>query len=244
MNAKMEEDPPDPSKGQSLYSPSPFRDAKRSKSEEKNDRIDGPIAEPNVQPRSLNYIGDQLADLKDLSDDFCRQQSQVRWLLWQTAEKQRQEASTKISVKNWWKYEMNYEDYYLLEKHRKVVFQHYATEAGVPVDKQTSFSYSNYLGRNLSPFCVVDFGDAKTRLQIINPMKKNYGNKVTEWVSDSIQTIMAGLTSDKANKPGVNGKLTFEPLISTFDKLQSIPLKIAMSTVAELRSSFLHSSQP
>eukprot|EP00435_Cladocopium_sp_Y103_P062149 s999_g23.t1 len=45
---------------------------------------------------------------------------------------------------------------------------------------------------------------------------------------------MAGLTSDKANKPGVNGKLTFEPLISTFDKLRSIPLKIAMSTVAEL----------
>lgn len=181
-----------------LYTPSPYRDAKRSKSEEHDDRKDAPRAEPDVQPRSLSHIGDQLAALKDLSDDFCQQQAQVRWILWQTAKRQRQEASTRISVKNWWKYDMKkYDDYYLLENHR---MEHHAAEAGVPVDKQISFSYSNYLGRNLSPFSVVDVGDAKIRFQIMEHMKKNHGNKIAEWAPDSIQTTMAGLTSDKKTR--------------------------------------------
>ena len=39
-----------------------------------------------------------------------------------------------------WKNDMEKYDYYLLENHRKILFQHYATAAGVPVDKQISFA--------------------------------------------------------------------------------------------------------
>ena len=226
------DDPPVEPKRQSLYTPSPFREAKRSKSEEQE--AEGQV--PVVPPRALSYIGDQLADLKDLSDDFNSQQSQVRWLLWQTAERQRQEASTKISVKNWWKYELKgNKEHYLLEDHRKHLFEHYAKEAGVPDKKQQSFQYSNYMGKRLSPFCVIDVGDARTRMQILEHMKSNHGSKINEWIADSMKTDMAALPTDKFNKTGVNGKLVFEPMIATFDKLQSIPLKIAMSTIAELR---------
>ena len=57
-----------------------------------------------TEPRA--NIGDILKDLKDLSDYFSQQQAQTRWPLWQTAEKQRQEASTKVSIKNWRKYDL------------------------------------------------------------------------------------------------------------------------------------------
>ena len=43
------------------------------------------------------------------------------------------------------------------------------------------------------------------------------------------------MTNDRSNKSGTNGTLVFEPLISTFDKLQTVPLKLAMAVISELR---------
>ena len=56
-----------------------------------------------------------------------------------------------------------------------------------------------------------------------------------EWTAEPLKQEMGGLASDNGNKTGVNGTLTWEPMISTFDKLQSVPLKLAMATIAELR---------
>ena len=67
---------------------------------------------------------------------------------------------------------------------------------------------------------------------MLDHMKQTHGGKVTEWTPTSFQADMAGLTSDRSNRQGINGKLVFEPLISTFDKLQSVPLKLAMASVA------------
>ena len=91
-HAEMEVDTSNGDKRQSLYTPSPHRDMKRPKSEEPDARMRQPeIETAATEPRA--NIGDILKDLKDLSDDFSQQQAQTRWLLWQTAEKQRQEAS-------------------------------------------------------------------------------------------------------------------------------------------------------
>lgn len=223
-------------KRQSLYSPSPYRDSKRTKSEERE-----PMRQPDLgiagTPTSTTSIGDVLKDLKDLSDDFSQQQAQTRWLLWQTADKQRQEAATKISIKNWWKYELRgHRDFETMECHRKLVTEHYATEAGISAAKQSTFTFSNFIGRNLSPFCVVDVGDARTKAQMLDHMKKTYGGKVNEWIHTTLQADIGGLSNDRTNKTGINGRLVFEPLISTFDKLQSVPLKLAMATISEIRS--------
>ena len=231
----MEVDTSNGEKRQSLYTPSPHRDMKRPKSEEPDARMRQPeIETAATEPRA--NIGDILKDLKDLSDDFSQQQAQTRWLLWQTAEKQRQEASTKVSIKNWWKYDLRAsKDFETLENYRRTIVEHFATEAGISASKQRTFTFSNYIGRSFSPFCVVDVGDARTKALMLDHMKQTHGGKVTEWTPTSFQADMAGLTSDRSNRQGINGKLVFEPLISTFDKLQSVPLKLAMASVAEIR---------
>ena len=179
-------------------------------------------------------VRDLMRDLADLSCDFSRQQSQVRWLLSQTAEKQRQECSTKFSIKNWWKYSLvNHKTYDVLEAHRRTVIEHYAVQAGVATEKIGRFHYSNYIGKSLSPFCIVDCEDARTRAQILDYMRKTHGGKIQEWTDAKMKDDMDALHSDKQNKNGVNGTLVWEPLISTFDKLQSFPLKVAMAVVSE-----------
>ena len=224
----MEVDQP---KRHSMYTPPPGRETKRTKSEEAMRQPD--FDEELVQSKTM---GDIMTDLQSLSDDFSQQESQVRYLLWQTAERQRQEASSKISVKNWWKYEpQGNKDYYMLESHRKALVQYYAMEAGSSEDKLRAFSYSNYMGRNLSPFCVVDVGDARTRQVFLEHMKKTHSNRVTEWIAQEQQEGLKTLKTDRSNKADVNGKLVFEPMIATFDKIQSVPLKLAMATVSELR---------
>ncbi|CAJ1437441.1 unnamed protein product [Effrenium voratum] len=226
--AAMEVDQP---KRHSMYTPPPGRETKRTKSEEAMHQPH--FDEELVQSKTM---GDIMTDLQSLSDDFSQQESQVRYLLWQTAERQRQEASSKISVKNWWKYEpQGNKDYYMLESHRKALVQYYAMEAGISEDKLRAFSYSNYMGRNLSPFCVVDVGDARTRQVFLEHMKKTHSNRVTEWIAQEQQEGLKTLKTDRSNKADVNGKLVFEPMIATFDKIQSVPLKLAMATVSELR---------
>lgn len=222
-------------KRQSMYTPSPHRDPKRPKSEER-ESMRQPDLGTNKRDATVSSIGDVLQDLRELSHDFSQQQSQTRWLIMQTADRQRQEAASKLSIKNWWKYELRgHKDFEIMESHRRLVVEHYATEAGVSVAKQKAFVYSNRIGRNLSPFCVVDVGDARTKSLMLDHMKKTYHAKVAEWIHSSLQSDMGGMTSDRSNKTGANGTLVFEPLISTFDKLQSAPLKLAMAVISELR---------
>ena len=222
-------------KRQSLYSPSPNKPTKRTKSEERDDTDS---ANATSSDQYGKKIGDIMEDLRELSDDLTQQQSQVRWLIHNTAERQRQECSSKFTVKNWWKYAMNSSrDFDLIERHQNAVVRHchYALESGVCDNKVNQFKFSNYVGRNLSPFCIVDCGDARTRQQVLEHMKKTYGSKMKEWTAEPLKQEMNGLVSDNGNKTGVNGTLTWEPMISTFDKLQSVPLKLAMATIAELR---------
>ncbi|CAE7297058.1 unnamed protein product [Symbiodinium natans] len=194
------------------------------------------LDEELLQDSPSKRIGDVLHDLKDMTDDFNQQQAQVRFLIWQCAERQRQEASTKISIKNWWKYELQgSRDYFAMESHRQSLIEFYAKEAGIVDGKIKSFKYSNYVGRNLSPFCVVDTGDSRTRQLFLEHMKGQYANKVKEWVDSTLQTEIGAMRSDRYNKTGVNGTLVFEPMISTFDKVQSIPLKLVMTVISELR---------
>ena len=197
--------------------------------------IEVELEQPNFSSiGEATQIRDLLNDIKDLSDDLSQQQSQVRWLLTQTAEKQRQECFTKISVKNWWKYTLSSnKDFQTIELHRSELVEFYAKEAGVDENKLKCFHYSNFIGKNLSPFCVVDCQDARTRSQILDYMRQSHNSKVKEW-TESAQATISALQTDRQNKTGINGVLVWEPLISTFDKLQSMPLKIAMSAVSEL----------
>ena len=128
-------------KRQSLYTPSPHGDHKRSKPEEPD------LDQPNFSPAGeAIQIRDLMNDIRDLSDDVCQQQSQTRWLLHQTAETQRQESATKFSVKNWWKYTLNNNaDFELMELHRRELVEHYCKEAGVPEYKLKLFRFSNFL---------------------------------------------------------------------------------------------------
>ena len=122
----MDEDDPR-FKRQSLYTPPPGRDTKRSKSEESMRQHN--LDEELLQDSPSKQIGDVLHDLKDMTDDFNQQQAQVRFLIWQCAERQRQEASTKISIKNWWKYELqDSRDYFAMESHRQSLIEFYAKE--------------------------------------------------------------------------------------------------------------------
>ena len=142
-------------KRQSLYSPSPNKPTKRTKSEERDDTDS---ANATSSDQYGKKIGDIMEDLRELSDDLTQQQSQVRWLIHNTAERQRQECSSKFTVKNWWKYAMNSSrDFDLIERHRNAVVRHYALESGVCDNKVNQFKFSNYVGRNLSPFCIVDW---------------------------------------------------------------------------------------
>ena len=50
-----------------------------------------------------------------------------------------------------------------------------------------------------------------------------------------MQAEIGVMKSDRYNKTGVNGMLVFEPMITTFDKIQSIPLKLVMSVISEMR---------
>ena len=221
-------------KRQSLYTPPKGREPKRSKSEDSMHQRS--LDDELVAERSSLQIGDVLSDLKDLCDDFNQQQAQVRFLIWQCAEHQRQEASTKISIKNWWKYDVKRNrDYYTLENHRQAVVEHYAKEAGIADGKMKSFQYSNYIGRNLSPFCVVDVGDARTRQAFLEHMKMQYTNKTKEWVDPTMRAEIDNRSSDHYSKSGVNGVLVFEPMIATFDKIQSVPLKLIMGVISELK---------
>ena len=62
-------------KKQSMYTPSPHRDTKRSKSEEVE------LEQPNFSSMGeATQIRDLLNDINDLSDDLSQQQSQVRCL--------------------------------------------------------------------------------------------------------------------------------------------------------------------
>ena len=221
-------------KRQSLYTPPPGRESKRSKSEESVRQRN--LEDELIRDSPPRDIGDLLQDLKDMTDDFNQQQAQVRFLIWQCAERQRQEASTKISIKNWWKYELQgSRDYFAMESHRQSLVEFYAREAGIADGKIKSFKYSNYLGRNLSPFCVVDTGDARTRHLLLEHMRAQYANKVKEWIDSTMQAEIGVMKSDRYNKTGVNGMLVFEPMIATFDKIQSIPLKLVMSVISEMR---------
>ena len=74
-----------------------------------------------------------------------------------------------------------------LQNYRGVIVEHFATEAGISASKQRTFTCT----------------------------KQTHGGKVTEWTPTSFQADMAGLTSDRSNRQGINGKLVFEPLIST-----------------------------
>ena len=224
------------SKRQSLYTPPPGRDTKRSKSEEQEEPCRLGFDAEMIPDRPTRQIGEILSDLRDMTDDLNQHQAQVRFLLWQCAEKQRQEASTKVSINNWWKYELRgSRDYFTLECHRKSLIEHYAKEAGIAEGKVKDFTFSNYIGRNLSPFCVVDTGDARRRQTLLEHMKKTHNSKVEEWTTDAMKSDIGTLWSDRSNKPGVNGTLVFEPMIATFDKLQSVPLKLTMAAITELR---------
>ena len=60
-----------------------------------------------------------------------------------------------------------------MELHRRELVEFYAKEAGVDENKLKCFHYSNYIGKSLSPFCVVDCQDARTRSQILDYVRQS-----------------------------------------------------------------------
>ena len=154
-------------KRESLYAPSPHRDSKRPKSEERESTRQSDLGTDRMDAKATS-IGDVLQYLRELSHDFIQQQSQTRWLIMQTADRQRQEAASKLSIKT------GGNTSYV------AAVEHYATEAGISQTKQNTLVYSNRIGRNLSPFCIVDVGDARTKSLMLDHMKKTYHAKVAE----------------------------------------------------------------
>ena len=103
--------------------------SKRGKSEEKE-----------VQPHELKFEDDRMEAhaaikdivdaVKDVKEDVRGQRNQLAHLLYTQVDRQRSESSTKLLLKNFWKYS-EATSQTLLQSHRETIFQWIAKEAGL-----------------------------------------------------------------------------------------------------------------
>ena len=205
--------------------------AKKGRSEEREAK------EEEVVPKSLDEdmkdqqgreIKDLIEDMHDLRDQMKASQNQLAFLLYHEVDRQRGETARKIMVKNWWQYvEVNDANAQILFHHREAMISWVAKQADKDIEK---FSYDHRKGRNISPFSMIDAGSFADRQKIMEWFMQNGDKKgIAEWNNDKLQTFQSG-----NNRDGINGYIKFEPCISTFDRLQTEPLKAIMTVISKL----------
>ncbi len=79
--------------------------AKRGKSEEKEGFAQGLKYEDDAMDIPIQKnIKDVIDEIRDLKDDISAQRNQIAFLLYTQVDRQRAECSTKLTMKNFWKY--------------------------------------------------------------------------------------------------------------------------------------------
>lgn len=203
----------------------------------------GKSEETEVQPHELKFEDDRMDDhaaikdivdaVKDVKEDVRGQRNQLAHLLYTQVDRQRSESSTKLLLKNFWKYS-EATSQTLLQSHRETIFQWIAKEAGLSDSQIKACTYNHTKGRYLSPFTLVDVKEAMHRQTILQWYKQEITGKglhIQEWPT---QDAMQSWQSAPGNVQNVNGCIKLEPCIGSFDKLQSEPLKAAMTAVSNL----------
>ncbi|CAE7464546.1 unnamed protein product, partial [Symbiodinium microadriaticum] len=177
-------------------------------------------------------IKDLIEDMHALRDQMKASQHQFAFLLYHEVDRQRGETARKIMVKNWWQYvEVNEANAQILFQHREAMISWVAKQAGVHDKDIEKFSYDHRKGRNISPFSMIDAGSFANRQKIMEWIMQNGDKKgIAEWNNDKLQTFQSG-----NNRDGINGYIKFEPCISTFDRLQTEPLKAIMTKLFSAR---------
>ena len=218
--------------------------AKRGKSEEK----EGLAQELKYEDDAMDIpiqknIKDVIDEIRDMKDDISTQRNQIAFLLYNQVDRQRAECSTKLIMKNFWKYSDG-ANQSLLQTHREAIFKWVASQAGLSTEQIDNATYSHKNGRFLSPFTLVDVKDSSCRQVVMEWYKKEISDKglyIHEW---NTQDGMLHLQSAPGNLEHINGKIKIEPCIGTFDKLQSEPLKAAMTALSNIAAApveFKHS---
>ena len=178
-----------------------------------------------------NQIHDILDDIRDLKDQMKSSQSQLAFLLYNEADRQRSAVAGKVMVKNWWQYnDPNEQGKHLLMEHRETMINAIAVEAGFSEKEITRFRFEHRRGKQLSPFTMVDLGDFALKQQLLESVNQKYDKKgIKEYSNEKLNHLQSG-----NNKDSVNGTIKIEPCISAFDRMQTEPLKAIMAVITKM----------
>ena len=137
----------------------------------------------------------------------------TRWLLQQQIESQRATSAVKVLIKNWWKYRINTKDEAnQVDVHRVAYVKKISKEAGFTEEEVKTWSFSNKVGKFISPFCEVKVQTWENRQRLLDFIKDNHGNKKT-FTSKEAPALQ--LQTDTKNK--ADGFLKWEPHIAPWD---------------------------
>ncbi|CAE7598351.1 unnamed protein product [Symbiodinium natans] len=178
-----------------------------------------------------NQVNDILDDIRDLKDQMKSAQSQLAYLLYSEADRQRAAVAGKLMVKNWWQYmETNHQGKSLLMEHRETMINAIAIEAGINERDIARFKFEHRRGKQLSPFTMVDTGNYALKQQMLESISQKYDRKgIKEWTNTKLSQLQSG-----SNKDSVNGMIKFEPCIAAFDRMQTEPLKAIMTVITKM----------
>ena len=175
--------------------------------------------------------------IRDMKDDISTQRNQLGFLLKTQVERQRAECSTKLIMKNFWKY-WDGANQSLLRAHRETIFRRIDRQCHLQSEEWTvPFTLHPHWCQRL----VVQTG----RHGLVQ--ERNLGQRLVLYIHEwSAQGGMLHLQSGPGSLEHINGKIKIEPCIGTIKKLQREPLKAAMtalSNIATANGVFQHSGQ-
>ncbi|OLQ05620.1 hypothetical protein AK812_SmicGene11139 [Symbiodinium microadriaticum] len=141
-----------------------------------------------------NQIHDILDDIRDLKDQMKSSQSQLAFLLYNEADRQRSAVAGKVMVKNWWQYnDPNEQGKHLLMEHRETMINAIAVEAGFSEKEITRFRFEHRRGKQLSPFTMVDLGDFALKQQLLESVNQKYDKKgIKEYSNEKLNHLQSG----------------------------------------------------
>ncbi|CAE7554210.1 unnamed protein product, partial [Symbiodinium sp. CCMP2456] len=105
-----------------------------------------------------NQIHDILDDIRDLKDQMKSSQSQLVFLLYNEADRQRTAVAGKVM--------------HLLMEHRESLINAIAAEAGISEKEITRSKFEHRRGKQLPPFTMVDLGDHALKQQLLEAINQ------------------------------------------------------------------------
>ena len=119
-----------------------------------------------------------LDDIRDLKHQMKSSQSQIAYLLYNEADRQRTEVAGNFMVKTWWQYtETNEQGKTLLIEHREAMISAIVKESEISERDIAKFQYEHRRGKHLSPFTMVDTGNYAIKQQLLESINQKYAKK-------------------------------------------------------------------